>query len=94
MLQLINDGPTAIALAAERAFLAGLDGSCRTPIAALAVLAENGQLAFRGMILTPDGREWHETGREGLPADAARMGADAAAELLARAGPDFFGQQD
>jgi hydroxymethylbilane synthase len=49
---------TAIRLSAERAFLAALDGSCRTPIAALAEI--NGEtLRFRGAVYTPDGtKSW------------------------------------
>jgi hydroxymethylbilane synthase len=89
LLAPIHDRETAICIATERAFLAALDGSCHTPIAGLAVL--NGErLAFRGEILTPDGRESHETVREGAPGDAAAIGADAGAELRNRAGPGFF----
>lgn len=55
MLAAIHDVPTGQALACERAFLAALDGSCRTPIAGYATVAA-GQLSFSGMILTPDGR--------------------------------------
>ncbi len=90
LLSAIHDSATGIRIEAERAFLAKLDGSCRTPIAGLAELSENGRLAFRGMILTPDGTVCHETRREGLANDGAAMGEDAAVELLSRAGPDFF----
>jgi hydroxymethylbilane synthase len=85
----INHQATALCITAERAFLARLDGSCRTPIAGLAVL-DGGRLAFRGMILTPDGARCHETRREGRPEAAITMAEDAAAELLALGGPDFF----
>lgn len=85
----INHEPTALAVTAERAFLAKLEGSCRTPIAALAELG-GGRLAFRGMILTPDGSQCFATRREGTPAEALRLAEDAAAELLAKAGPDFL----
>ncbi len=80
---------TATALAAERAFLAVLDGSCRTPIAGHATIAA-GRLAFRGLIAKPDGSETFETAREGAVADAAALGADAGRELKSRAGADFF----
>ena len=89
LLAPLNDGPTALRLAAERAFLAGLDGSCRTPIGGLAEL-HGDRLRFRGEILRPDGSQRHATEREGPAADAARLGADAAAELRARGGPGFF----
>ena len=90
LLAPINDEPTALAVTAERAFLARLEGSCRTPIAGLAEL-DGGRLVFRGMILTPDGREAHATRREGRPEEALRLAEDAATELLARAGPNFLG---
>ena len=89
MLAAINHADTAQALAAERAFLAVLDGSCRTPIAGHATVS-NGIIRFRGMIVKPDGSEAFETTREGSVRDAERLGADAGAELKARAGPDFF----
>jgi hydroxymethylbilane synthase len=89
LLAPINHEPTALAVTAERAFLARLEGSCRTPIAGLAELA-GGRLVFRGMILTPDGRQCHAAQREGRPEEALALAEDAAAELLTKAGPDFF----
>ncbi len=85
----INHQPTALAVAAERAFLAKLEGSCRTPIAGLAELVGD-RLVFRGAILTPDGSQCHAARREGRPEEAIKLAEDAAAELLAKAGPDFF----
>ena len=89
MLTPIDDGDTAIAIAAERAFLAALDGSCRTPIAGHATVSA-GQVRFRGMIVKPDGSEAFEAERHGSAADAARLGDDAGQELRQRAGADFF----
>ena len=89
LLQLIVDPDTGSALAAERAFLAVLDGSCRTPIAGHAVV--NGRnLQFYGLILRPDGSAGLETTRDGDSAQAAALGADAGAELKSRAPADFF----
>jgi hydroxymethylbilane synthase len=85
----IDDVNTATALAAERAFLAELDGSCRTPIAGHANV-EGARLRFRGMIAKPDGSAALAAAREGSAADAARLGADAGRELRGRAGPGFF----
>jgi hydroxymethylbilane synthase len=87
----VNDPDTAAALSAERAFLAVLDGSCRTPIAGHATVAGDA-LRFHGMILRPDGSEAFETERSGLRSDAAALGEDAGRELKGRAGPDFFAQ--
>jgi len=89
LLAAIDDPDTLTAIGAERAFLAVLDGSCRTPIAGHARIAA-GAVAFRGMILRPDGSEAHETARNGAVADAAKLGADAGLELKSRAAPDFF----
>jgi len=89
MLAAIHDAPTATRLAAERAFLARLDGSCETPIAGLAEI-EGDTLWLRGEILSPDGRRRHAGERRGPTDDGARMGSDLAEELLGRAGPGFF----
>ena len=91
LLDAINDPATETQLAAERAFLAGLDGSCRTPIAGLAEI-DGENLHMRGEILRPDGSERLEVARSGPLSDAARMGQDAAAELRTRGGPDFLAQ--
>jgi hydroxymethylbilane synthase len=90
LLAPINHAQTALAVAVERAFLARLDGSCKTPIAGLAQLVAPDRLVFRGQILSPDGRRCHATRREGRPEAAIAMAEDAAAELIALAGPDFF----
>ena len=89
LLEPLNDPMTTVCIAAERAFLGRLDGSCRTPIAGLASIVE-GRLTFRGMILSTDGRTAHETSRQGLVSDAESLGREAAEEVLAAAGPDFL----
>jgi hydroxymethylbilane synthase len=85
----LNDAPTAYRSVAERALLAGLDGSCRTPIAALADILDD-ELYLRVAIVRPDGSELIETERRGAPGDAERLGGDAADELRGRAGKGFF----
>jgi hydroxymethylbilane synthase len=85
----INDADTATALAAERAFLAVLDGSCRTPIGGHARVSGD-SVRFRGLIAKTDGSEVLDVAREGRRADAVKLGADAGHELKARAGPGFF----
>ncbi len=79
----ISDEATGIALAAERAFLAELEGSCRTPIAGYARL-EGGALTLRGQVLREDGSESFEIKREGAPSEAARLGVEAGRALRAR----------
>jgi hydroxymethylbilane synthase len=89
LMHAVDHPETTIALTAERAFLAALDGSCRTPIAGLAEV-EGGRLSFRGLIIRPDGSEARETTRSGPCAQAAALGADAGAELKRLAPAGFF----
>jgi len=89
MLEAIHHRPTGQRLAAERAFLAGLDGSCQTPIAGLAVL-DGGTLRLRGEILRPDGSEVLNDDRSAAVEDGAALGAAMARDLRAQAGENFF----
>lgn len=89
MLAGIHDGPTGVRLAAERAFLLRLDGSCETPIAGLAVL-EGDRIWLRGEILRIDGSKVISGELRGAVSDGADLGRELAAELLGRAGPGFF----
>ncbi|MBZ9658881.1 hydroxymethylbilane synthase [Mesorhizobium sp. ESP-6-4] len=89
MLAAIHHVPTGQALICERAFLAALDGSCRTPIAGHATVSGE-KLSFAGLIISPDGTESHEVRLEGEAADAAEIGLDAARTVRAKAGATFF----
>lgn len=89
MLAAIHNVETGQRLAAERSFLKGLDGSCQTPIAALAEL-DGGTLRLRGEILRPDGSEVLTDDRTAPIEDGAQLGADMARDLRARAGEGFF----
>jgi len=90
LLKPLNIAEHAITTTAERAFLEALDGSCRTPIAALAKIAD-GQLSFLGEVLTPDGKHcWRRTGSVLLGNDllaARQLGLRLGAEIKAEAGP-------
>lgn len=89
LLDAIHDGPTADRLAAERAFLTELDGSCETPIAGLATV-QNGTLRLRGQVLRPDGSEVLNDDRSAPVENGAELGRDMARDLLAQAGEGFF----
>jgi len=89
MLAAIHDGETARRLAAERAFLATLDGSCETPIAGLAEL-DGKTLRLRGEVLRPDGSEAISDDATCPVEDGAKLGREMALKLLERAGPGFF----
>ena len=89
MLKPLSHEQTESAVICERAFLAMLDGSCRTPIAGYAEIAGN-TLHFRGLIAQPDGSFHHAIEKRGKVGDAAAIGKEAGKELLTKAGKDFL----
>ncbi|OYD82698.1 MULTISPECIES: hydroxymethylbilane synthase [Azospirillum] len=89
LLAPLNCAATAARVTAERALLAMLDGSCRTPIAALATL-DGDRLHLKAKVLSNDGRQVFRAERSGNASDAAAIGADAGAEIKAVLPPDFF----
>ena len=90
-LKPLHHTATGFAVAAERGVLEVLDGSCRTPIAALASGRTFGRLRLDALVAKPDGSKVIRTAREGPETDAAEMGRDAGEELRRDAGPGFFG---
>ncbi|MDX5594808.1 hydroxymethylbilane synthase [Pseudovibrio sp. SPO723] len=89
MLAPIHDAETEARVTVERAFLAEMDGSCRTPIGGLAVV-EGERILFRGEVIKPDGSQTHRVEREGPISEARSIGEAAGKELYAKAGPDFL----
>jgi hydroxymethylbilane synthase len=89
LLAWINHAETLAAVQTERAFLAELDGSCRTPIAGHARIVGN-NVEFRGMILRPDGSEVHEAEDKSAAEHGELLGASVARALKDRAAADFF----
>ncbi|WP_404423184.1 hydroxymethylbilane synthase [Thalassospira australica] len=92
-ISILNCPASTIRVAAERAALRALDGSCRTPIAALAEYLPDGKMRLRVTIVRPDGSERLDTERLIDNPDltnAAAAGTDAGNELKARGGPDFI----
>ena len=90
LLAAIACAATERRVTAERALLAALDGSCRTPIAALAALSDDGaRLSLRAKALSHDGRHVFAATVEGPAADAAALGAEAGADIKRRIPADF-----
>ena len=85
----IADPATGMALATERAFLAVLDGSCRTPIAGHAIL-DGSIIRFRGIVLSPDGCQAVEVSFTGAGSDAEDLGGEAGLDLRARLMPGML----
>jgi len=88
LLAPLNDPQSNACVTAERAMLAALDGSCRTPIAGLATIAGD-RLALDALLLAPDGRAERRGRGEGAVADAAIIGNDVGERLRRGAGPEF-----
>jgi hydroxymethylbilane synthase len=89
MLEAIHDVETGQRLAAERAFLAALDGSCQTPIGGLAEL-EGGTVSLRGEILRTDGSDCLKDADSAPVEDAAELGRTVGERLRNRAPDGFF----
>jgi hydroxymethylbilane synthase len=89
LLAAIDHRATAQAIACERAFLAALNGSCRTPIAGHARV-EDGRIRFDGILLSGDGREFYEAGQSGAAEDAAAIGRAAGEEIRGHAPASFL----
>ncbi len=91
LLAAIDDRASAVCVAAERACLAELDGSCRTPIAALAELEPGGHaLRLRALIAMPDGSAMHRDSGRDVVANAITLGQSVGRALKAQAAPAFF----
>ena len=85
----INHPESFIAVTAERAFQAELDGSCRTPIAALATVT-GGEVLLQGLVARPDGTAIIRIQERAVTADAARMGTEAGRRIKTDMPQDFF----
>jgi hydroxymethylbilane synthase len=89
LLAAIDHHPTSTAIECERAFLAALDGPCRSPIAGCA-RAEGETLRFDGILLSQDGSEFYEASRSGATGDAAAIGRRAGEDIRRRAPASFL----
>ncbi|HLG90230.1 MAG TPA: hydroxymethylbilane synthase [Alphaproteobacteria bacterium] len=85
----IGDSDAETELAAERAFLAVIDGSCRTPVGALARVSE-ASVRLEALVVRPDGSALIRRSGEGPRADAAALGAELGRAIRADMPADFF----
>jgi hydroxymethylbilane synthase len=91
LLAMIEDSVSRVAATAERAMLATLDGSCRTPIGAHARLLPDGNLTVTGMVARADGSFLLRHTLDGPAIDARRIGEELGAILRAASPADLFG---
>lgn len=76
----LNHEKTMFEVYCERAFLRELDGSCKTPIAALAQV-EGRELSFRGAVVRPDGGDIIKIQTRGLAKDYLQIGIEMATKI-------------
>jgi hydroxymethylbilane synthase len=88
LLAPLHDVASAACVSAERAMLAALDGSCRTPIAGLAEMRGD-QIELRGLLLTPDGGAERRAEGTAPASDAVSLGRAVGERLRREAGPAF-----
>jgi len=88
-LSALDDAPSRARVTAERAMLAALDGSCRTPISGHAVL-EGDRLSLNGLVLSLDGRQSHAGSASAAAADAEALGHGVGEDILSRCGRGFL----
>ncbi len=91
MLAAFEDPAARAVAAAERALLAALDGSCRTPIGGYARLLADGTLHLTGLVAREDGSFLLMRALHGATADAARLGTELGGSLRAESPADLFG---
>jgi hydroxymethylbilane synthase len=87
----IEDKEARAVATAERAMLAALDGSCRTPIGGYARLLPSGELHLTGLVARTDGTFLLRRSAQGPMAEAARIGRELGVGLKADSPPDVFG---
>jgi hydroxymethylbilane synthase len=90
LLGAVQDEATAVAVTAERAFLAGVGGDCNTPLAAHAV-ASAGRVTLRALVADHDGRRMLEDADSAAVGDAGALGRTIAERLLARGARELLG---
>lgn len=89
LLRPLHHGPSALAIAAERALLSATEGGCQVPLGALG-LVENGRIRLRGCIASLDGRRYVSDEVSGEAADPAAVGRLLADRLLKAGGADIL----
>lgn len=77
----LDHEPTRVALAAERALLAFLEGGCQVPLGALATVAGE-ELTLLGCVVSPDGRELLRGTKVGSPKEPEAVGRQLGAALI------------
>lgn len=86
LLAVLDHEATRHCAAAERAFLARLEGGCQVPMGCFARIEDDGGLSVLGMLGDPSGRPYYEARERGSAGDAERLGVAVAEALLSLGG--------
>lgn len=89
LLTKLNHEPTQFLVEAERAFLAHIEGSCATPMAAYAVLDEE-NIRMRAMVSSLDGRKVIEAEETFAVSERVEQGTAMAEDILGRGGKELL----
>ncbi len=90
LLDALNVKESFTRVMAERAFLRKLDGSCHTPIGALAVIDANGTMTLDGLAAKADGTSLVRQSISGRASEAEKLGIELGERIRAVLPPDFF----
>lgn len=89
MLSPLNCEKTFACVLAERAFLKILDGSCHTPIAALATITGK-DIKIEALAAKPDGTSLIRMSHQGSTDKAETVGTELGHKMKSKLPPDFF----
>ncbi|MGC7785084.1 hydroxymethylbilane synthase [Staphylococcus epidermidis] len=88
LLSKVHNHDVAQCVTAERTFLSEMDGSCQVPIGGYATIAQDNQIEFTGLIMSPDGMERYE--HTALGTDPVKLGIEVSQVLKKQGAYDII----
>ncbi|MCO6218662.1 hydroxymethylbilane synthase [Staphylococcus epidermidis] len=88
LLSKVHNHDVAQCVTAERTFLSEMDGSCQVPIGGYATIAQDNQIEFTGLIISPDGKERYE--HTALGTDPVKLGIEVSQVLKKQGAYDII----
>ena len=88
LLSKVHNHDVAQCVTAERTFLSEMDGSCQVPIGGYATIAQDNQIEFTGLIMSPDGKERYE--HTALGSDPVQLGIEVSQVLKKQGAYDII----
>lgn len=88
LLSKVHNHDVAQCVTAGRTFLSEMDGSCQAPIGGYATIAQDNQIEFTGLIMSPDGKERYE--HTALGTDPVKLGIEVSQVLKKQGAYDII----